>query len=168
MRKLYVLFTLLAGLAFANSAHADSITFNVAGSAYGLSGSGILSASEIGSTNVYSITGLTGTGVTGLIAPMGFKLNDNLLYLGGANLLDASGFSFTDDNAFGDFDVNIFDLNGDYFADILDTDGQNKTVPVSFSISPVSAVTPEPPSFLLLFTAMAIGVFLFRRRIFAL
>jgi len=168
MRKLYVLFTLLAGLAFATSARADSLTFNVAGSAYGLSGSGILTASEIGSTDVYSITGLTGTGVTGVIAPLGFKLNDNLLYLGGKNLLDVFGFSFTDDNAFGDFDVNIFNLNGAYFADILDSDGQNKTVPVSFSISAVPAVTPEPSSFLLLFTAMAAGVFMFRRRIFAL
>ena len=56
------------------------------------------------------------TGVTGLIAPDGFRGNNNLLFPSDTPTLDSHGFSFTDVNGPDHFNVNIFDDDSGYFA----------------------------------------------------
>jgi hypothetical protein len=164
MKRTLAILTLMGGLALATVARADTFDFNLSGAGGGFSGSGTLTASEIGSTNIFSISDITGTGVTGLINPFQFGLNDNLLYLSGQNLLDPLGFSFTDDNSQGMFDVNIFEISDHFFAFLRDEDGYKEIIPITFSLSP-SAVTPEPSSLLLVATGLFGMLFAVRKRI---
>jgi PEP-CTERM motif len=164
MHRLLTTLTLLAGLAFSAAAYADTFDFTIAASADGFSGttSGTLTATNEGS-GVFLITAMTGQDVTGLLPPGDFHLNDNFLYTPGS--LDFHGFSFTDVNSKGSFDVDIFDLNGASYAAIQGTGGINTTIPISLSITP-AAVTPEPSSIVLLATGLVGFLILARKRFF--
>jgi PEP-CTERM motif-containing protein len=142
---------LLGALAIPAAAHADVFNFSATGSSGGFSGSGTLTASPQGGGG-YLISDITGTGVTGLIAPGGFNGNDNLLFPSSDPTLDAHGFSFTDINGSDHFDVNIFNNGSGYFAFLNDEDNFSQTVPVTFSLA--SAATPEPSTFILLGTGI--------------
>lgn len=142
---------LLSALAIPAAAHADTFNFSATGSSGAFSGSGTLTAS-LQAGGAYLISDITGTGVTGLIAPGSFNGNDNLLFPAATPTLDAHGFSFTDVNGSDHFDVNIFNNGGGYFAFLKDEDNFSQTVPVAFSLAP-SAV-PEPSTFILLGTGI--------------
>jgi len=138
---------LLSALAISAAAHADTFNFSATGSSGSFSGSGTLTASPQGGGD-YLISAITGTGVTGLIAPGGFHGNDNLLFPAATPTLDAHGFSFTDVNGPDHFDVNIFNNGTGYFAFLDDEDNFTQTVPVTFTLA--TAATPEPSTFILL------------------
>lgn len=160
MRRLLPALALLSALAVPVAAHADTFNFSASGSAGGFSGSGVLTASPSGSG--FLISDITGTGVTGLIAPGGFNGNDNLLFPTSTPTLDAHGFSFTDVNGPDHFSVNIFNDGTGYFAFLEDEDMFTETLPVTFTLSPTAV--PEPSSFILLGTGILGVIEVARRR----
>jgi len=142
---------LLSALAIPTTAHADTFDFSATGSSGAFSGSGTLTASAQGG-GAYLISGITGTGVTGLIAPGGFNGNDNLLFPTSTPTLDAHGFSFKDINGPDHFDVNLFNNGSGYFAFLNDEDNFSQTVPVNFSVA--ASAVPEPSTLILLGTGI--------------
>jgi hypothetical protein len=142
---------LLTALAIPAAAHADTFNFSATGSSGAFSGSGTLTASPQGGGE-YLISDITGTGVTGLIAPGDFNGNDNLLFPSATPTLDSHGFSFIDVNGPDRYSVNIFNDGTGYFAYLDDEDNFTQTVPVSFSLA--TAATPEPSTFILLGTGI--------------
>lgn len=141
-------------------AHADTFNFTINGSSGGFSGSGVLTTTFDGSGN-YLITAISGTGVTGIIAPGGFNNNDNLLFPNSAQTLDSQGFSFSATQGPDHFDVNIFNNGTDYFAFFRDEDAFTATVPVTLSVSPI----PEPSTLFLMSTGFLGAAALIRRKI---
>lgn len=141
---------IVAAFCVVSFAHADVFNFNAQGSAGGFSGSGTLTTDSNGDGS-YTVIGITGPGVTGLIDPGQFQFNDNLLFPGEASLLDEEGFSFTDVMGDTSYDVNIFydSDSAAYFTILEDADGNGQFLDTTFS---VSAVTPEPSSVALLGT----------------
>lgn len=134
----------VAFLAFLSVAAAKADTTNpVSGSGGGFSGSGTLYATSNGNGS-YTITGITGTGVDGLIAPGQFNGNDNLLYPNSTPVLDANGFGFTDTMGDTDFQVDLGYSGGQsgYSAYILDSDGVQMDIPVTFSLGEAPSMSP--------------------------
>jgi hypothetical protein len=142
---------LLTALAFSAAAHADTFNFAANGSSGPFSGTGTLTTTSNGGGE-YLITGITGTGVTGLIAPGGFNGNDNLLFPSATPTLDSKGFSFSAANGPDHFQVNILGNGSGYTAFIEDEDMFTEIVPINFSLA--TSAIPEPSSFLLLGTGI--------------
>jgi hypothetical protein len=145
MRITLVALALLAACAFPVAALADPIN-PVIGSAGGFSGSGTLITTSNGDGS-YTITGITGTGVTGLIAPGGFNSNDNQLFPSGSTIVDGSGFSFGDNQGNTSFQVNLFSNAGSYFIYLVDSDAFTETIPVDFSVQQTEDIEPEVTPF---------------------
>jgi hypothetical protein len=147
------------------AAKADTFNFSAVGSGGGFSGTGQLTADNNGDGSS-TVTGITGTGVTGLIPVNGFFFNDNLLFPNASRLVDVAGIGFT--AAFGGetFMVNIFSTLTGYEAITLDSEGDLTDSPVAFSITNSPAAVPEPSSLVLLgsgfLASVAVGV---RRRL---
>ncbi len=150
-RPLLSSIALLSALAIPAAAHADTFDFSAMGASGSFSGSGVLTASAHAGGG-FLISGITGTGVTGLIAPNDFHGNDNLLFPLATPNLDEHGFSFTDINGPDHYDVNIFHNSDGYFAYLKDEDNLTQTVPVTFTLA--SAATPEPSTLVLLGTGI--------------
>ncbi|WP_433975484.1 PEP-CTERM sorting domain-containing protein [Tunturiibacter lichenicola] len=108
------------------------------------------------------ITAITGTGVTGLIAPGSFNGNDNLLFPSTVPQVNSNGFSFVDVNGPDKFDVNIFSGGSGYFAYLQDEDHFTETVPVTFELA---STVPEPSTLLLLSTGILGLTGVVRRRL---
>jgi PEP-CTERM motif len=154
----------LSGLLLVSvAAKADTFNFSAAGG--GFSGSGQLTADNNGDGS-YTVTGITGTGVTGLIPVDGFFFNDNLLFPNASRLVDVAGLGFT--AAFGGetFMVNIFSTLTGYEAITLDSDSDFADTPITFSLTNSPAAVPEPSSLVLLgsgfLASVVVGV---RRRL---
>jgi len=148
------------------AAHADTFSFAVNGSAGGYSGSGLLTTTMNGAGD-YLITGISGSGVTGLIAPGGFNGNDNLLFPADAQTLDAHGFSFSATSGPDQFDVNVFNNGNAYFAFFRDEDNFTDTLPITFDVTPATSPIPEPSTVLLLGTGILAAAGSVRRKVFA-
>jgi hypothetical protein len=165
MRSLLSTFALLSALAIPAAAHADIFDFSANGGGGGFSGSGSLDASSNGNGS-YTIDGISGTDVTGLVPAGQFDNNDNLLFPGTASLVDADGFAFTANQGDTDFTVDIFSPSASvYDAYFVDSDGFVDTIPVAFTVA--SAATPEPSSLLLMGTGVLALAALGRRRLLA-
>ena len=156
----------LSGLLLVSvAAKADTFNFSAVGSGGGFSGTGQLTASNNGDGS-YTVTGITGTGVTGLIPVNGFFFNDNLLFPNASRLLDVDGLGFTAALGGETFMVNIFSTLTGFEAITLDSDGDFTDSPVTFTLTNSPAAVPEPSSLLLLgsgvLASVAVGV---RRRL---
>lgn len=150
------------------AARAANFTFSSVGSGGGFSGSGTLTTSANGDGS-YTVTGITGTGVIGLISTNpGFFGNDNLLFPTASRLVDVNGFAFTEAAPGLTISVNIFSTVAGYEAITLDSDGDYIDTPVTFTLTPAAAPTPEPSSLLLLGSGvLAMAATRIRRRLFA-
>jgi hypothetical protein len=103
------------------------------------------------------ITAITGTyngqAIVGLTAPGEFGLNNNLLYVGQPNLLDALGFSFSGE--FGDRNI--------YWA--VSTYRDLTRANITFSITEVTAGVPEPGTWAMMLLGFgSVGMALRARR----
>ena len=140
------------------SARANSFGFTAKGIGGSFATSGVLTTTPAAS-GAYLVTSVTGTGVLNLIGLGGYHGDENLIYPTASNLLDGRGFAFVDSTGDGPFDVDLFQSAGEYFASLSD-DEFSETIPASLD---VAAITPEPPSLILIGTGL-VGVALILRR----
>jgi PEP-CTERM motif len=141
------------------SALADSFNFSFSGASF--SGSGMITATEVGRTDIYNISSVTGSvksggsssGIVSLLGVDKFDNNDNeLIYAGrslGTELLDFRGVSFSLANG------NDVNLNS-----VWDIDAAPKGFDISqFDSVSVTENSPVPePSSLALFGIGIMGV----------
>lgn len=115
--------------------------FPVTGGGGGFSGSGVLTATNLGG-GTYEITGISGTGVTGLVSTNpGYRGNDNLLTPNSDAALDEHGFAFSDTMGDTAYTVDLFSSGaGSYAAWVLDSDGIEQQIAVDFMLGQQSAM----------------------------
>ncbi len=150
----------------AGAAGATTFNYSANGGASGFSGTGTLTTTT-NPNGSDTITGITGTYVTGLLSPGTYHSNDNLLFPGAPSLLDTQGFSFSASNPAGLFSVSIYaDPASSTGYDFMSTDQDNSTStgPVTFGIAS-TAVTPEPSSLMLAGTGLLVAAGTARRKL---
>jgi hypothetical protein len=181
MKRLSLALGALA-LAFAATAvHADTFSFSFSPVVPGLfdfAGSGTFTATEVGNTDIYNITAVTGTvtdilgpsTITGLLGLNSFQGNDNeLIYPGsglfGEKFFDSDGVSFSLKNG---NDVNLHD-NGVEWAVGGSPKGSDsfELDIVDVSTDPSTPAVPEPSTLALFGTGILGAAGAIRRRLMA-
>lgn len=144
MRFLISAVLLVLASTFPTVAHANPI-YPIIGGAGGFSGSGTLTGSANGDGS-YTVVGITGTGVTGLLRAGAFNGNDNQFFPNRANAFDTHGFSFTAAQGNTDFELNIASNGaGSYFLYLFDSDGYSATLPINLVITVGIPTLPFSP-----------------------
>jgi len=151
MKKLYLMVCALAlALVPTSRVHADTFTFSFAGPLF--SGSGTFTGTQIGVTDTYLLSGITGTvteltgpsNITGLLGINAFQGNDNVLIyppdLFGTRYFTHGGVSFALAN---NHWINLNDTLG--FENSVDGFGPGHAITVlQFDIVDVDRVTTTP------------------------
>lgn len=137
MRFLLSAATLILAALFPVVAHANPV-YPIFGGAGGFSGSGTFTAASNGD-GTYTVVGISGTGVTGLLSPGAFNGNDNQFFPGTSNVFNTSGFSFTAAQGNTNFEINIASNGaGSYFLYLFDSDGYSTTLPINLTVNSAS------------------------------
>ena len=147
-------------------ASADIFKIAITSPSLGINTTGTFTASD-NTDGSFTVTGLTGSGITGLVAAGDpFFGNDNLLFPTGSRLFDVNGFAFTGNFSGQALSVNIFSTVSGFEALAVDSFGSISDVPATASLIPPAAVTPEPSSMLLSGTGLlAMVCVLIRKRL---
>lgn len=146
------------------TARADN--FNFSASALGYSTSGVLTATNNGDGS-FTVSGITATGIVGLIAANDpFFGNDNLIFPGNTRLVDVNGLGFVENIGGQLYSVDLYSTLNSFQVLVLDPSGNLDFDTASFSVSTPANVTPEPSSLMLLATGL-LGAGATARRRFA-
>ena len=147
-------------------ASADTFKVAINSSSLGVSTTGTLTGNG-NNDGSFTITGISGAGITGLVAAGDpFFGNDNLLFPTGSRLFDVNGLAFTGTFSGKALSVNLFSTVSGYEALAFDSLGNFYDAPAAASLANTAAVTPEPSSVLLSASGLlAIAVVSLRKRI---
>lgn len=160
--SLFQCFALAGLLAGSWAAQASTYDFSASTVDGSFSGSGVLTASANGNGS-YTVEGISGPGVTGLLDAGMFQGNDNLIFPGEPLLVDSHGFAFGDTMGDTSYVVDLYDSASGYEVSLVDSDGFSQMQPITFGPTATEQVqfrltevkgtaTPEPSSWVLLGT----------------